>query len=171
MDRPCWKGPEKELIIHQKNTTGQRIWKAVHQHKTEIALEHLKRCSPLREINIKWNDNGIRHLTHQTGKNKNVWQDPMLQRVWGESTLLHCLWMRTLVPLGGKSILQYLSTCKWQISFASVAPLLEIYPTDTLTHVWKDSSQDYSLFELWQMGNSLNVQQYKSHKYIQLLNR
>lgn len=33
----------------------------------------------------------------------------------------------------------------------------------------KTHAQDYSLFELQQMGNSLNVQQYKSHKYIQAI--
>lgn len=33
----------------------------------------------------------------------------------------------------------------------------------------KTHAQDYSLFELQQMGNSLNVQQHKSHKYIQAI--
>lgn len=80
------------------------------------------------------------------------WQKPNLWDLCGRTLREKALSYPTrgrglLVPPGGRSVWEYLPTYKQQIPFDSVVLLLEIYPTDILVHVQKDSCT--RLFIVW----------------------
>lgn len=115
------------------------------------------------------NRNGVQ-LTHQAGKNQYMGQDPELQRVWGRGCPLTLPdnGDTTPSPEGGQfgSVYHHASGQSLPIQpfhFYKSTQQISSYMCKT-TH-----APDYSLFELRQMGNSLNVQRYKSHKYIQTI--